>query len=138
MPLAKWSAARKLFCSTLSEESIAVPGVRTRVTSRRTIFLVSLGSSIWSQMAIAVALAQEPGEVALSGVIGNAAHRDGSLSVARGELDLQFARGDSGVFVEELVEVAHAEEEQGIRMQALGGGKLAHDRGQLGVGRFGR
>ncbi len=31
--------------------SIAVPGVRTRVTSRRTIFLVSLGSSICSQMA---------------------------------------------------------------------------------------
>ena len=29
----------------------AVPGVRTRVTSRRTIFLVSLGSSICSQMA---------------------------------------------------------------------------------------
>jgi len=47
-----WSAARKLFCSWPSAESSAVPGVRTRVTSRRTIFLVSLGSSIWSQMAM--------------------------------------------------------------------------------------
>jgi hypothetical protein len=30
---------------------MAVPGVTTRVSSRLTSFLASLGSSIWSQMA---------------------------------------------------------------------------------------
>jgi len=45
------TAQRKLFSSEPSCESAAVPGVTTRVTSRRTSFLVSLGSSTWSQMA---------------------------------------------------------------------------------------
>ena len=45
------TAARKLFSSELSDESAAVPGVTTRVTSRRTSFFASRGSSTWSQTA---------------------------------------------------------------------------------------
>ena len=45
------SAARKLFSSDPSDESAAVPGVTTRVTSRRTSFFASRGSSICSQIA---------------------------------------------------------------------------------------
>ena len=43
--------ARKLFSSELNDESAAVPGVTTRVTSRRTSFLAMRGSSTCSQMA---------------------------------------------------------------------------------------
>ena len=44
--------ASQLLCSAPRAESTTVPGVRTRVTSRRTIFLVSFGSSICSQRAM--------------------------------------------------------------------------------------
>ena len=40
----------------------------------------------------------------------------------------QFHRGDLGVVEEELVEVAHPEEEEGIRMLAFGRPELAHQR----------
>ena len=44
--------ARKLFSRGSSTcESMAVPGVTTRVTSRLTSFLATRGSSIWSQIA---------------------------------------------------------------------------------------
>src|SRR5438270_3752362 len=45
------TAARKLFSSELRDESAAVPGVTTRVTSRLTNFLANRGSSTCSQMA---------------------------------------------------------------------------------------
>src|SRR5712675_744836 len=50
-PDARASAARKLFSSEPTLESIAVPGVSTRVTSRRTSFVAALGTSICSQIA---------------------------------------------------------------------------------------
>src|ERR1700746_2563623 len=45
--------------------------------------------------------ANQSGEIAFRGVIGNAAHRDGLafFPIAGGEGDLQFARSDHGVFV---------------------------------------
>ena len=58
----------------------------------------------------------EPGsnqarDVALSGVVGNPTHRNGLalFPVARGQRDLQFARGNHRVFVEKFVEIAQTE-----------------------------
>jgi hypothetical protein len=46
------TAARKLFSfGSTSVAPVAVPGVNTRITSRRTIFLPGPGSSICSQIA---------------------------------------------------------------------------------------
>ncbi len=75
----------------------------------------------------AVALVQETAEVAFDRVIGNAAHRDLAFAVAGGEGDLELAGGGFRVVVKELVEVAHAEEEQGVRMQGLRGKVLPHE-----------
>jgi len=58
----------------------------------------------------------------------------GSLAVARGQRQLELAADGDRVVVEELVEVAHAEEEQGIRILALGRGPLAHEGRQVGEG----
>ena len=65
--------------------------------------------------------AQQPRDVGLRGVKGDAAHGHGlaSFAIARGQGDLQFARGHNGVFVEELVEVAEAEQEQRVRVALL-------------------
>ena len=47
------TAARKLFSrASRTATSVAVPGVITRTTSRRTSFLPGPGCSIWSQIAI--------------------------------------------------------------------------------------
>ncbi len=77
----------------------------------------------------AVALAKKPGDVVVRGVPGDAAHGRVALLVARGEGELQLAGGGFGVVEEELVEVAEAEEEQGVGVLALGGQILAHERG---------
>ena len=46
------TAARKLFSlASIKPAPVAVPGVSTRITSRRTIFLPGPGSSICSQIA---------------------------------------------------------------------------------------
>jgi len=66
-------------------------------------------------------------------VPGDAAHWRVALFVARGEGELQFARGGFGVVEEELVEVAEAEEEQGVGVLAFGRQVLTHER-SLGVG----
>ncbi len=52
-------------------------------------------------------------DVAFGSVIGNATHGDGvsPFFVARGERDLQLARGDHRVFIEEFVEITEAEEQ---------------------------
>lgn len=60
---------------------------------------------------------------------GDAAHGDGFGFVARGEGELEFAGGDDGVVVEELVEVAEAEEDEGVGVCVLGGTVLPHHRG---------
>jgi len=80
----------------------------------------------------AEAFAQESLEVALGGVVGDAAHGHGALAVAGGEGDLQLAAGDDGVVVEELVKVAHAEEDEGVGVLAFGGHELLHDGGEGG------
>jgi hypothetical protein len=53
--------------------------------------------------------------------------------VAGGEGELELGGGGFGVVEEELVEVAEAEEEQGVGVLAFGGQVLAHERG-LSVG----
>ncbi len=82
----------------------------------------------------AVAFAEETLEVAAGGVIGDAAHGYGAGFVAGCEGELEFARGDDGVFVEELVEVAEAEEDEGVGVGVFGGAMLPHDGGEDVVG----
>ena len=79
----------------------------------------------------AVALLNEARDVAFSGVIGDATHGDGCalFLVAGGEGDLQLARGEDGVFEEELVEIAEAEEEKGVGHLLFDGVVLPHQRG---------
>jgi len=73
--------------------------------------------------------AQQALQIPFGCVVGDAAHGDGAFAVAGGEGDLQLAGGDEGVVVEELVEVAHAEEEQGVGVFLLGRCPLAHEWG---------
>ncbi len=80
-------------------------------------------------------LADQLGDVAFGRVMGHAAHGDGDafFLVARGEGDLQFARGQDGVVKEKLVEISQAKEQQGAGMLFLDGGILPHQRsGRLG------
>ena len=81
----------------------------------------------------AIALAQQALQVGAGGVVGNPAHGHGLRLVARGEGELQLARGDQRVLVEELVEVAEAEEEQRVGVRVLGGAVLPHDRGKVAL-----
>ncbi len=57
--------------------------------------------------------ADQAGDVAVGGVVGDAAHRNRLtlFAIARGQGDLQFAGGEDGVFVEQFVEIAETEEE---------------------------
>ena len=83
-------------------------------------------------------LPDEAGDVGGGGVKGHAAHRDGvavPVLRARGERDLDGLRRDHRVLEEELVEVAHAEEEKGIRVLRLHAVVLLHGRRQGGGGR---
>ncbi len=75
-------------------------------------------------------LANQLGNVVLGRVVGHTAHRDGDafFLVARGQRDLQFARGDHRVFEEQLVEIAEAKEEQRVGMLFLDRGVLPHQR----------
>ena len=88
-------------------------------------------------MATLKAGADEAGDVAVRGVIGDAAHGNGLalFAIAGGEGDLEFAGGDDGVFVEEFVEIAEAEEEEGVRIAGLYGVVLLHQGGG-GVGHW--
>jgi len=63
-------------------------------------------------------------------VVGDATHGDGAFAVTGGEGELEFAAGGDGVVVEELVEVAHPEEEQRAWGFLLGCGPLTHEGGQ--------
>ena len=88
----------------------------------------------------AEAAADQPGEVGLGRVHRDAAHRDGCALVlaAPGQRDVERGGGRLGVGEEQLVEVAHAQEQQRVgigvlqleplrhgRRRALGGGGLA-------------
>ena len=72
--------------------------------------------------------ADEPGDVGVHGVIRNAAHGDrlALFAIARGESDLELARGDHGVFIEKFVEIAETEEEEGVGIARLDGVVLLH------------
>jgi len=82
----------------------------------------------------AIAFAEKAGEVLLHGVVRDAAHGLGAFAVACGEGELELAADGDRVIIEELVEVAHAEEEERIGIFALGGGPLAHEGGEFGGG----
>ncbi len=79
----------------------------------------------------AKSLSDEAGDVAVDRVKGDAAHRNpaavGGLRPG-GQRQLEGARGDEGVFVEHLVEVAHPEEEDRIAMLLLRVEILPHRR----------
>ncbi len=74
--------------------------------------------------------ADEAGDVAVGGVIGDAAHGNGLafFAIARGERDLQFAGGEHGVFVEEFVEIAEAEEQKSVGIAGFDRLVLLHQR----------
>ena len=81
------------------------------------------------------ASAEKAGDVAVGGMIGDAAHGDGLafFAIAGGEGDLEFTGGDDGVFVEEFVEVAEAEKEEGVGVAGFYRVVLLHE----GCGGFG-
>ncbi len=74
--------------------------------------------------------ANQARDVAFGSVVRNAAHgnRLALFTVARRERNLKLARRDDGVFVEKFVEIAQAEEQQGVRVARLDGVILLHQR----------
>ena len=81
--------------------------------------------------------ADQAGDVAVGGVIGDAAHGNGLalFAIARGESDLEFARSEDGVFVEEFVEIAEAEEQESVGIAGFDRLILLHQ-GCGGIGHF--
>ena len=86
-----------------------------------------------------VALGDEPGDVGLAGVVGDAAHGHplllglGVLAVVPGgEGQIQLPGGQLGVVGEHLVEVAQTEEQNGVRVVLLDLQVLLHHGGQFG------
>ena len=73
-------------------------------------------------------------EIALGSVVRHAGHRDRlpARAAALGQGDVEQARGLARVVVEQLVEVAHAEEQQHVGVLRLGGEELLHQRGVFG------
>ena len=63
-------------------------------------------------------------------MIRDAAHRDGGalFLIARGERDLEFARGNHRVLEEQLVEIAQPEHQQRVRDLLLDAVVLPHQR----------
>src|SRR5262245_46344869 len=84
-------------------------------------------------------LREQLADVAVSGVIRDAAHGNGDVlfAAARGKGDLEHARGNDGVFVEQLVEVTQAEHEQRVGVLLLDRVVLPHQR-RGGFRRHGR
>ena len=87
-----------------------------------------------------VALGHQTGNVALAGVVGNAAHGNpvgivlGLGAVPAGEGQVQFPGSGAGIFVEHLVEVAETEKENAVRMIVFDLPVLLHHGGQLLLG----
>ena len=77
------------------------------------------------------ALLEEALHVRTGGVVRHAGHRDLVLRplVAARERELQGARRDHGVLVEELVEVPHPEEQKRVGVRVLRGEELTHHGG---------
>ena len=85
------------------------------------------------------ALLHQAGDVSVGRVVRDAAHRNGAAGrVLRsgGERQLEGARGGQRVLVEHLVEIPHAEEDDGIAVLPFRLEELPH--GRRGAGGFGR
>ena len=78
----------------------------------------------------AVALGDQALEVVVSGAHRHAAHRDvlALMFAPLGERDAERARGDLSVLEEQLVEIAHAVEQQAVFVGRLNLQKLRHHR----------
>ncbi len=93
-----------------------------------------LGRQLWIFHLVAnrhlVALADELGNIALGGVVGNAAHGNGNafFLVAGGERNLQLTRRHYRVVEKQLVKISHAKEQQRARVLFLDRGVLPHQR----------
>ncbi len=110
---------------------MAVPGVMTRDDFAADDLFAGAGLLHLFADGDFEAGADEAGDVNFRRRGRDAAHGHGlaRFAVAGGEGDLQFARGDDGVFVEEFVEIAQAEEQQGVRVALLDRMILLHQRG---------
>ncbi len=123
------AASSRVSLSSSSAASVTVPGVTTRTTSRAT--------GPFARRRVADLLADrdrlaephEPREIGLGRVHGHAGHRDrlaARLAAAR-QRDVDQLRRASRVVVEQLVEIAHAIEQQRVRKPRLDGVVLLHD-----------
>ena len=72
---------------------------------------------------------QEPSQVSLDAVHRHAGHRNGLTGrlAARGERDVQQRRRAARIAIEQLVEIAHAVEQQGVGMLRLDAQVLLHN-----------
>ena len=82
----------------------------------------------------AVAGADQPREIGFRGVDRHAAHRDrlAAVGAALGQRDVERCRRGAGVVEEQLEEVAHAVEQQGVARLGLEAVVLRHHRRGLG------
>ena len=119
-----------------SASSVTVPGVTTRTTLRSTGPLAVAGSPICSQIATDSPRRTSLREIAFDRVQRHAGHRNrlaGRLA-ARGQRDVEQPRGAPRIVEEQLVEVAHAIEQQRVRVLRLEAQVLLHD-GRVGFER---
>ena len=81
------------------------------------------------------AQSHQPRQVALVGMHRHPGHRDRrpARTAALGQGDVQQPRRLARIVVEQLVEVAHAEQQQQVRVFGLGGEELLHQRGVFGL-----
>jgi hypothetical protein len=113
-----------------SDSSVSVPGVTMRVTSRSTGPLLCRRVADLLADGHRDAGAHQPREVALDRVVGHAGHRDrrAGRGAAAGQVMSSSAAARLRVVVEELVEVAHAVEQQLVRVLRLDAQVLLHHR----------
>ena len=80
-----------------------------------------------------LAAAQRAREIRIDGLHGDPGHRyrRATRLAARGQRDVEQARGPARVIEEELVEIAHPVEEQLVRMLRLDAQVLLHDRAEF-------
>ncbi len=104
-----------------SSGSLNVPGVTTRVTSRRTSPLACAGVLDLVADRDLEAGTHQLAEVALERLMRHAAHRRFvfGAALARGERDLENGRRLRRVLVEHLEEVTHAIEQDRVRVLRL-------------------
>ena len=110
---------------------MTVPGVTTRTTWRSTGPFAFAGSPICSQIATDSPRRTSSREIALDAVERHAGHRDrlaGRLT-ARRQRDVEQPRGALRVVEEQLVEIAHAIEQQHVGVLRLQAQVLLHHGG---------